>query len=99
MLESAWLDGRCATATEEADAGAGRDDPHANGGHHLLTAIDGVAVQVNVRPSDPGDDGDGGVEEEQEPEHRLGGEQRLHESSFRIVVAISAIHDAVRRSM
>ena len=66
-------------APEEADACPERGDAHPGGGHDLLGAVEGLAVNVEVVPGRADSHGDGGVEQEQEPEHRAGCDQRLHE--------------------
>ena len=54
-------------------------DDIAGGGGDLLGAVDGVAVDVEVAAGGADGDGDGGVEQEQGPEHRLAVEQGGHD--------------------
>jgi hypothetical protein len=80
---AAGVGARIATP-QEADAGAQRDDPHPGAGHGLLRALQGVAVEDDVVTAGADDHGDYGVEQEQEPEHGLGREQRLHGVPFEL---------------
>src|SRR6266487_3666012 len=73
-----WVSGLDRAAPEEADACPERDDAHPGGGRDLLGAVKGLAVDVEVVAGHADSHGDGCVEQEQEPEHGAGGDQRLH---------------------
>jgi hypothetical protein len=60
-----------AALPEEGGACPERDDAHADGGQDLLRAVQAVAVDVKLVAEGAGGHGDGGVEQEQKPEHRL----------------------------
>src|SRR5437667_5564941 len=67
------------SALEEGGTGAERDGTHSGAGHELLGAVEVEVVRGEVDPeAEAGGYGDAEVEQEQEPEHGLGGEQRLH---------------------
>ncbi len=69
--------GRVRAAPEQTCGCAERDDAHSGTGDDLLGAVEGLTVDAEVVASRGDRDGDGGVEQEQEPEHWPGGEQRL----------------------
>src|SRR6266568_308798 len=79
LVAGSRVSGLDRAAPEEADACPERDDAHAGGGHDLLGDVEGLAVNVEVVAGRADSHGDGGVEQEQEPEDRAGGDQRLHE--------------------
>jgi hypothetical protein len=66
-------------AAEEGGACAERDDAHSDAGHEPLRAMEGVAVDVEVAADGADNQGDGEVEQEQEPEHRLAIKQGGHD--------------------
>ena len=54
--------GPLGAAQEQGAACPERDDAHSGGGHDLLGAVQGVAMEVEVAADGAGGDGDGGVE-------------------------------------
>src|SRR5439155_8059619 len=68
------VSGLSRAALDEADACPDRDDAHSGTGRDLLCAVE----------AESGGHGHDKVEQEQEPEHWRGGEQRLQVVSFRI---------------
>src|SRR6266508_4058256 len=75
LVAGSWhVSGLSRAALDEADACPERDDAHSGTGHDLLRAV----------KAESGGHGHDEVEQEQEPEHWRGGEQRLHGVSFRI---------------